>query len=89
MIWLEKGLYVRIEEMANGSKPLPLQSGFNTQIAYRILGCYNASESSDAFFIFSNDRDEMWFICNRHVRIVGLYSDRLDVRLDLKSLTSN
>ena len=69
---LESALYVRIQELPNGPKPLPLQSGFSMDTAYRALGMFNPSETSDAYFILSNDRNETWFICNRHVRTVAL-----------------
>ena len=72
MMWLEQGLYLRISEMDNGPRPLPLQSGFNATSAYRALGLFNPSETSDAYYILSNDRDEIWFICNRHLRTVAL-----------------
>lgn len=32
---------------------------------------FEPSETSDAYFILSNDRDEVWFICNRHLRTVA------------------
>jgi hypothetical protein len=83
---LEHGLYLRIEEAANGPLPRPLTSGFNLDTAYRALGLYNPSESSEAYFIFSNDRDETWFICNRHVRLVALMPESRELRLALKKL---
>ena len=72
MIFFEPGLYLRVEELDSGPKPFPLQSGFSMGVAYRALGLYNPSETSDAYFVLSNDRDEIWFICNRHLRTVGL-----------------
>lgn len=72
MIFFEPGLYLRVEELDNGPKPFPLQSGFSMDVSYRALGLYNPSETSDAYFVLSNDRDEIWFICNRHLRTVGL-----------------
>lgn len=72
MIFLEPGLYLRVEEMRNGPKPLPLQSGFSALRAYRALGLYSPAETSDAYFVLSNDRDEVWFICNRHFRTHAL-----------------
>ena len=72
MTQLESGLYLRVQELDNGPKPLPLLSGFSTECAYRALGLYNPSETSDAYFVLSNDRDEVWFICNRHLRTYGL-----------------
>ena len=41
MTSLEDGLYLRVREMINGPKPLPLNSGFSEQCAYRALGIYN------------------------------------------------
>ena len=72
---LEPGLYVRIEELDGGPKPFPLTSGFSIGQAYRALGLYNPSETSDAYFVLSNDRDKIWFICNRHVRAYALLPD--------------
>jgi hypothetical protein len=72
MLTLENGIYLRVEQLSDGPKPLPLQSGFNTHTAYRALGMFNPSETSDAYFILSNDRDEIWFICNRHLRCIGV-----------------
>jgi hypothetical protein len=71
-IFLEPNLYVRIIELENGPAPLPLASGFNTNRAYRVLGLYTASETGEAYLILPNDREEMWFISNRHVRIKGI-----------------
>ena len=84
MTSLESGLYVRIEGLENGPKPFPLASGFSANHAYRALGLYNPSETSDAYFVLSNDRDEIWFICNRHVRTYLLMHDELAFRLLIK-----
>jgi hypothetical protein len=86
---LERGLYLRIEEAFAGPLPRPLSSGFSIDTAYRALGLYNPSESSDAYFIFSNDRDETWFICNRHVRLVALIPHCRELRLPLKALNAS
>lgn len=48
---------------------------------YRALGLYNPSETSDAYFVLSNDRDEIWFICNRHLRTVGLIPQETRLRV--------
>jgi len=72
MLWLEQGLYLRIEALAHGPRPLLLSRGFTPQTAYHALGCFNPSETSDADSILSNDRDEIGFICNRHLRTVFL-----------------
>lgn len=84
MITLETGLYLRVQELENGPKPFPLQSGFNSHTAYRALGMFNPSETSDAFFILANDRDEIWFICNRHLRAIDI---RPEPRLLRRPLT--
>lgn len=81
MLFFEPGLYLRVEELDNGPKPFPLQSGFSTGVAYRALGLYNPSETSDAYFVLSNDRDEIWFICNRHLRTVGLIPHETRLRV--------
>lgn len=83
MLTLESCIYLRVEELPNGPKPLPLESGFNKETAYRALGMFNPSETSDAYFIFANDRDEIWFICNRHLRCIGVISSCTSMRLDL------
>lgn len=83
MTLFEPGLYLRVEEMANGPKPLPLMSGFSAGSAYRALGLYNPSETSDAYFVLSNDRDEVWFICNRHLRTCALMPNETKFRLSL------
>ena len=83
MLTLETGVYVSIVELPNGPTPLPLASGFNATTAYRALGLFNPSETSDAYFILSNDRDELWFICNRHARVVGLLPRSLYLRMPM------
>jgi S-adenosylmethionine decarboxylase proenzyme len=80
MICLEPGLFLQVEELENGPKPFPLESGFSKNRAYRALGLYNPAETSDAYFVLSNDRDEIWFICNRHLRTVGLMPQESSLR---------
>lgn len=84
MLSLESALYVRVQELPNGPKPLPLNSGFSTDTAYRALGMFNPSETSDAYFILSNDRNETWFICNRHLRTVAIAPGCCDFRRPLQ-----
>ena len=73
-IYLKPDLFVTINQMQGdrAPQPLPLSSGFSVGIAYEVLGIHTASESAEAFLILRNDRDEMWFISNRHVRIADL-----------------
>ncbi|ELY2765877.1 hypothetical protein SMC44_001351 [Cronobacter malonaticus] len=86
MLWIEQGLYIRIQELDNGPTPMPLKSGFNMETAYRVLGCFNPSETSDAYYILANDRDETWFICNRHVRVVCVDNKRKEFRYPISVL---
>ena len=83
MLTLEPGLYLRVQELANGPTPFPSRSGFSSDVAYRALGLYNPSETADAYFILANDRDEIWFISNRHLRCIGLLPSLLATRLPL------
>ena len=85
MTLIEPGLYLRVEEMINGPKPLPLLSGFSKGRAYRALGLYNPSETSDAYFVLSNDRNEVWFICNRHLRTYALMPEEKRFRVPIKA----
>jgi hypothetical protein len=84
MMSFEPGLYLRVEEMPGGPQPLPLDSGFSTTNAYRAMGLYNPSETSDAYFVLANDRDEIWFICNRHLRTHVLKPEETSFRLSIK-----
>ncbi|MFT3719555.1 hypothetical protein [Pseudorhodoferax sp.] len=84
MLSLEPGIYLRVQELPNGPTPFPLRSGFGLDTAYRALGLFNPSETSDAYFILSNDRDEIWFICNRHLRCLGLLRGSQATRMPLE-----
>lgn len=80
-ISFEPNLYVRVVELKNGPAPLPLENGFHIERAYRVLGIYTASETGEAYLILPNDRREMWFISNRHIRVEGIFATR-DLHLD-------
>lgn len=93
MISYELGMYVRIEEVKGLRVPMPkpLDSGFVVERAYRVLGIFNPSETSDAYLILSNERDELWFICNRHLRTVGIIKEgpfRLSLHQLMNDVTS-
>jgi hypothetical protein len=70
MIYVEPGLYVVIEQLETELAPIPkpLKHGFSKGVAYRALGAFSLSETGEAYFILSNDDDEIWFISNRHLR---------------------
>lgn len=87
MLTLDTHLFLRINQLEKGPHPLPLESGFSLNTTYRALGMFNPSETSDAYFILSNDRDEIWFICNRHLRTVCAVPDSHVFRMPLESAT--
>jgi hypothetical protein len=86
MLTLQEGLFLRVQELENGPTPFPLRSGFSADTAYRALGMFNPAETSDAYFIFSNDRDEIWFICNRHMRSVRALPGNTSFRIPIESI---
>ncbi len=85
-IYIEPGLYVTVKQLPNGPTPRPLESGFSQGNAYRILGMESFSESAEAYFILSNDRDEVWFISNRHFRTLGRFDGSTALRMPLDHL---
>jgi len=66
------GLFMVVNQCPKAPGPFPLNSGFSDEHAYRVLGIYNPSETSEAYFILSNDKDEIWFVSNRHLRFYDL-----------------
>ena len=88
MIDYERGLYVRIQELQKGPHPLPLQHGFSQCTGYRVLGIYNPSESGECWLVMSNDRDELWYISQRHVRTWKLLPDARELRVSIESSAS-
>ena len=79
----EKGLYVRILELDKGPHPKPLGNGFSEGVAYRVLGIYNPSESGECWLVLANDRDEIWYISQRHVRVTHLAATSTQFRMPL------
>jgi hypothetical protein len=75
LVYLERGVYVTIAEIRGPRAPLPrpLSSGFSEGVAYRVLGVYSPAETSECYLILTNDRHELWFICNRHCRVRGVF----------------
>lgn len=76
-----------VQEMSGerAPRPLPLLSGFSENVAYRVLGVHSPSETSEAYFILSNDRDEVWFISNRHLRTWQLRPETTALRIPLSA----
>ncbi len=85
MIYVQNGLYVTIEEDTAPTAPLPkpLQHGFSQRFAYLVLGAFSLAESGEAYFIMGNDRKEIWFISNRHLRVHQLLPGSTQFRLAL------
>lgn len=83
MIYIQAGLYVTVRQLdtISAPKPLPLQNGFSENCGYLVLGAFSLSESGEAFFVLSNDRDEIWFISNRHLRAHKLLPDSQAFRI--------
>jgi hypothetical protein len=76
MLAFNQDLFVRIQEV-EGSRapaPRPLENGFSSERLYRVLGIYTPSETAEAYFILPNDRNEIWFISQRHLRF-GIIMD--------------
>ena len=88
MIDYERGLYVVIEQLAKGPAPFPLEHGFGTGAAYRVLGIYNPSESGECWLILSNDDNQLWYISQRHVRTHSLVRHSSNLRLALAPITA-
>jgi hypothetical protein len=57
--------------------------------AYRVIGVHSPSETSECYFILSNDRNEVWFISNRHCRTVAVAADRHDFNFELPGVRGN
>lgn len=76
MTSLQPGLCVSIQVRDRCPEPFLLSSGSLADRAYRALGLYNALRTSEAYFVLSNDRDEIWFICARHDRANALLPDK-------------
>jgi hypothetical protein len=69
-LFLHEELWVVVQEAERPNAPM-LSSGFSKGRAYRVLGLHCASETSEAYFILCNDRNEVWFISNQHFRVQG------------------
>lgn len=85
MLYMEEGLYMSVKETLSAPAPYPLKSGFSLDKAYRVIGAYNASESAEAYLIMANDRQEVWFISNRHLRFAGINKETTKNIIDLSA----
>jgi hypothetical protein len=82
-------LYVEIVPLDNGRSPQPhpVNDGrFDPDYAYKVLGIYNPSETSECYLMLANPDREIWFIPQRHTRAYGLLDgDALFVRKEVPS----
>lgn len=83
MLTLHPDLFVVVQQVEGPRSPMPrpLDSGFSLGCAYRVLGVHAPSETGEAYFILSNDRDEVWFVSNRHFRAHALVPGTTALRL--------
>ena len=86
MIFIQPGLFVRIEQFRGerAPQPLPLVSGFREDKAYKVLGVYNPSETGEAYLILANGEDQIWFISNRHLRVHAVLPEATEFCLPLE-----
>jgi hypothetical protein len=70
--YIRPNVFVVIEQLSGqfAPRPLPLENHFSEGKRYEILGLHCPSETGEAYCILKNDLDQMWFISNRHLRIV-------------------
>ncbi|WP_242926565.1 hypothetical protein [Pontibacter vulgaris] len=82
-ITLNPNLFVSLSPLDH-VKPHPINDGhFDPAYAYKVLGVYNASETSECFFILSNTSRQVWFISQRHLRAYKLIEcDEFFVEID-------
>lgn len=88
-IFIEPGVYITVKQLNSGPAPRPLESGFSEKTAYRVLGIETFSETSEAFFILANDRDETWFISNRHFRVLGKFEGITALRMKVEEYANS
>jgi len=68
-------LYVEIVpfEGQRSPQPHPVRDGeFDESLIYKVLGMYNASETSECYFVLANPQRQIWFIPQRHLRAWAL-----------------
>ncbi len=85
---IENDLFVVIRQMQGDRSPQPraLQYGLSEDLAYRVLRLQRVSETSEAYLILANDRGEVWFISNKHLRAAhGLFPARTQLRFRVEA----
>lgn len=72
---IDNRLYVAIVPLEGANQPHPhpiSDGGFDPGYVYKVLGMYNASETSECYFVLANLQREIWFIPQRHLRAHAL-----------------
>src|SRR5687767_14629201 len=68
-------LYVEILPFEGPRSPHPHpinDAHFDPRYVYKVLGMYNPSETSEAYFVLANPDRQIWFIPQRHLRAYKL-----------------
>src|SRR3954462_470732 len=68
-------LYVEIVPLGGDHPPHPhpiTEGHFDPAYAYKVLGIYNPSETSECYLMLANPEREIWFIPQRHTRAYRL-----------------
>src|SRR4030095_7709665 len=68
-------LYVEILPFDGPRSPHPHpidDARFDPRYVYKVLGMYNPSETSEAYFVLANPQRQIWFIPQRHLRAYKL-----------------
>lgn len=72
---IDTRLYVEIHPFEGPFQPHPhpiRHGNFNPDYVYKVLGMYNASETSECYFVLVNQERQLWFIPQRHVLAYAL-----------------
>src|SRR5438046_9044074 len=67
--------YVEIVPLGGDHPPQPhpiTEGHFDPAYAYKVLGVYNPSETSECYLMLANPQREIWFIPQRHTRAFKL-----------------
>src|SRR5438046_7183832 len=67
--------YVEIVPLGGDHPPQPhpiTEGHFDPAYAYKVLGVYNPSETSECYLMLANPERQIWFIPQRHVRAFKL-----------------
>src|SRR3978361_1486903 len=68
-------LYVEVVPLETGiiPRPQPIEDArFDGELLYKVLGMYNASETSECYFVVAHPQRQILFISQRHLRAFAL-----------------